>query len=285
MKILICLLFKNSSIWLSRFMECLENLIRTKPDNIEYSLSVIYGDSSDNTDTEVKRQMDILQEKYKFNIRMSNLPLPKRLHSIEKLAILRNACVEQCIDKEYKYVLVIDTDVMFTSLSVQKLIRNIESNEDMWGDKLNIGVIAPLVIIENEKWLFYDHWAYRMNGKMFSPARPYVPVEMDFKNPERNIEIMNKTIDKTINKGIFEVDSIGTMYVCKADIFSKWGVKYKTEERSEKERSKVYYNKKFESEQVVWCKDVKEKIGYSIYVDADIIVYHVDLESVGIGWH
>mgnify|MGYP003393633617 CR=1 FL=1 len=292
-KILICLLFKNSSIWLSRFMGCLENLIRTKPENITYYLSVIYGNSTDNTDTEVKRQMNVLLDKYgnshNLKLKMSNFSLPKRLHTIEKLAILRNACVDQCIDKEYDYVIQIDTDVIFTPLSVMKLIKTIKNNEDIWENKLNVGIIAPFVLIEDSNNLFYDSWAYRRKAgekvQMFSPSRPYVPIEIDFKNPEKNVEIMNKTMDETINKGIFEVESVGTMYICRANIFSKFGVKYRTEERSEEERKKVYYNKKYESEQVVFCRDVKEKTEYRIYTDADIIVNHINLEAIGLMWH
>lgn len=292
MKILVCMLYKNSMLWLDRQISCLDNLLRDTK-NITYTFSVVYGDSKDGTDTKVKENMNLLQEKYSeiLKVKLIHFPLPRRLDTIEKLATLRNISVYGVEDnihslEEYDYILHIDTDVFFRPLEIQKLINILDRDVDAWGNKLNAGIIAPMILIENAinasgSDLFYDTFAYRIDKRMFTPQRPFVPITIDYKNPN-NQTLVNEILDKTINKGIFEVDSVGTCYLCRADIFSKYNIKYGTILRKE---NKLHSHIKNESEQVVWCMKVKENTPYKIYVDADTYVRHVNLEQLGMRWH
>jgi len=239
--------------------------MENKSNDIEYHINVIYGDSRDSTDIEVKKRMDKLIEKYArygLKIKIYHLPLPKRLDGIEKLSILRNASVmmSDLENRKYDYVLNIDTDVMFDSDSIDKLIIDMEEDNDR-----KIGIISPLVFIENSN-VFYDTFAFRMEGKMFRS---------------------DISTDLLLSKfgGIFEVDSVGTLYICRSDIFWKWDIKYGTELRKKDENTKVHPQRKFESEQVVFCNRVREITGYKICVDPDIRVDHINLEKYGKGWH
>ncbi len=262
MKILIALLFKNSFLWLDRFMVCIEDLLKDyeNNENIRFDFSVIYGDSTDPTDIEVKKRMEELKEKYLVGVKIVHIPLPKRLDGIEKLAILRNASITIVDIENYDYVLQIDTDIIFDHNSIDILIKDIEEGCDK-----KIGVIAPLVFIEGTK-TFYDTWAFRMDGgKMFRP------------------DIINWP--GLSNGKIFEVDSVGTCCLIKSDIFWKWDIKYGTEERKAEERKKMHPQRRLESEQVVWCNRVREKTGYKIMVDSGIRIDHINLEKYGKRWH
>jgi len=246
-------------LWLDRFLSCLDSLIENKPDNITYSISVIYGDSNDGTDLEVKKRMSELRKKYKCEIKMACLPLPRRLDVLEKLGILRNVSITMFNTKKFDHVLHMDTDIVFHYDDIEKLIRDIDSNND-------IGIIAPLIYIESSK-TFYDTFAFRMNKKMF---------RADLSNIKKDNII---SVDE-----IFEVDSVGTLYICRSDIFWKYNIKYWTELR-EADESDIHPHKKYESEQVVFCSNVKEITRYKVMVDHSIRIDHVDLEKYGKSWH
>lgn len=270
MKILICLLFKNSILWLDRFLNCLDSLIENRSKDVEYNINVIYGDSRDSTDVEVKKRMDGLREKYArdgLKIKMCHLPLPRRLDGLEKLSILRNASImmSDLENEKYDYVLQMDTDVIFDSESIETLIRDISDNNGKDKSMNDIGVIAPLIYIEGSN-TFYDTFAFRMNEKMF-------------KSDIRTNLLLSKF------GGIFDVDSVGTIYICRSDIFWKWDIKYGTELRRKDENTKVHPQRKYESEQVVFCNRVREITKYKICVDPEIIVYHINLEKYGKNWH
>ncbi len=272
-KILIALLFKDSIMWLNRFFGCIEDLLKDK-EKIDYDFSVIYGDSKDGTDIEVKKRMEELKEKYLVGVKIAHIPLPKRLDSIEKLAILRNASIAMVNIKDYDYVLQIDTDIIFDSYDIHKLIKDIKDNIEM--DKVieidkkiieidKKGVIAPLIIIE-DSGTFYDTFAFRMNGKMFRP------------------DINKEILDRMGLREVFDVDSVGTLYICRSDIFWNFDVKYGTE-KIKIDISKVHPNRKYESEQVVWCNNVRKITKYRVCVDPNIVVRHINLEKYGKRWH
>lgn len=263
--ILVCLLFKDSILWLGRFIDCIESMLKNKPDNITYHLSIIHGDSKDGTDGELKRCISDFLVKYKshgLKVKMVELPLPLRLDRIEKLAVLRNACIIMADIEDYDYVLSIDTDVMFTSDAVLQLINNIATK------KLNAGVVAPMILIERFKNLgreyFYDTWVFKVAGMPFTSAEPFIP----------------RGINPDISRDIFEVDSVGSFYICRADIFSRYGIKYFTVERSG-----VNPRDRFESEQECFSNAVREKTPYKIYVNPKVIVRHVNLEQYEMRWH
>ena len=264
MKVLICLLFKDSILWLHRFIYCIESLLNDTPNNINYHLSIIQGDSKDGTDGELRRCTTNLLSKYKsagLKIKMVELPLPSRLNRIERLAVLRNACIVMVDIEDYDYVLAADTDVMFEPHTIKKLI------EDIQNDKLNAGIVAPMIIIEGAvKEYFYDTWVFRIAGKTFTSAEPYIPAG----------------ISPDIATGIFEVDSVGSFYIARAEIFSRYGIKYFTEERKD---IRINPQLRYESEQVCFCNDVRKRTPFKIYVDPKATVHHVNLEQYGLKWH
>lgn len=263
MNILVCLLFKDSILWLHRFMDCIESLLNTKPDSINYHLSIIHGDSKDGTDGELKRRISDFLQKYKsdgLKVKMVELPLPSRLNRIEKLAVLRNACIIMVDIEDYDYVLSIDSDVMFSPEAVSKLVK------DAHNDKA--GIIAPFIFIEdvekNGHRFFYDTWVFRIVGVPFTSMYPYLP----------------RGINPDIATRIFEVDSAGSFYICRAEIFSRYGLKYFTEAKMN-----VNPQLRYESEHVCFCNDIRIKTPYRIFVDPQISVSHINLEMHGMRWH
>lgn len=288
-KILVCLLFKDSVLWINRFFESIDALFINKPVNIEYGLSVVYGDSKDGTDDIVKAKVEEIRSKYKVQVNLFNLSMPERLDGLEKLAALRNSCIELSDVQRYDYVLMVDTDIIFGSYIIEKFLGIMERRKD-------IGVMAPMVMIENFRTFantyFYDAFAFRLGGKVLEHLPPYLPVEAIKKF--RLTSVKNIKIDDLVNGTMVELDSVGSMYLCRSDIYWKHEVKYATEERADwreynSKHSKLkmipYPHRKYESEQVCWCNEVRKKCGYKIIVDPTVKVYHVNLEPLGLDWH
>ncbi len=263
--ILICLLFKNSNLWMNEFMECIEQLLKNSPDNINYDISIIYGISDDGTEYNLNRITEDLVRKYDINIDSRCITIPDRLDGIYKLVTLRNSFIYLNNDnlKDYKYLLLIDTDVMFTYGVILKLIRDIENS------KLNAGVVAPMIFIDNHKTCgnkyFYDTFAYRLDGMMFTHTYPHLPKSLT-----------------NYKKRIIEVDSVGSLYIVRTDIFTEYGIDFETYERDTLGK---HPQRKLESEQVVFCNEIRHNTPYKIYVDLNTKVFHVNLERYGLAWH
>lgn len=288
-KILVCLLFKDSALWINRFFESIDALFSNKPEGIEYGLSVVYGDSRDGTDNIVKSKIEELGSKYKVVINLFNLSMPSRLDGLEKLATLRNSCIELSDVKNYDYILMVDTDIIFGSYIIEKCLGIMERRKD-------IGVMAPMVMIENFRTFansyFYDAFAFRLGGRLFEHLSPYLPIEAIKKF--RMTGVKDIKIDDLVNGKMVELDSVGSMYLCRSDIYWKHEVRYATEEREDWREYNSKYSKlkvipfphrKYESEQVYWCNKVREKTGYKIYIDGSVKAYHVNLEPLGLEWH
>ena len=79
---------------------------------------------------------------------------------------------------------------------------------------------------------------------------------------------------------IIEVDSVGSFYICRADIFSKYKITYSTKENDVKPEQNNY--RKYESEQVCFCNDVKSNTNYKICINYNVSVDHVNLEKYGL---
>lgn len=267
-------MFKNSTKWIYRFFNCIESLLQTRNEynNIQYSISVIYGDDDDGTSNILLNKLESIKNKYGIGITSKRITFPKRLDGIQRLVTLRNSFLYINNDvnnlNNYDYILSIDTDIMFDSKIITKLIKDIE-NQNL----NNPGLIAPMVFIEDYfsygNNYFYDIWAYRVQEKMFLHTRPYIPIKL-FGN------------DKF--KSLINVDSVGSFYLAKTDIFTKYDVKYGTYIRSINSNSQ-HPQRKYESEQVVMCEQVKSKTDYNIYVDLNAKVYHINLQKYGLPWH
>ncbi len=262
-KILVCLLFKNSNLWLSRFFDNVDTLIDNeynKKNNINYNLSIVYGTSNDGTEESLNDRI----EKHKEIAAITKIDIPNRFNHLERLAILRNTFLQINNTKKYDYLLMIDTDVMFETSTINHLLKLIQNS------KLeNIGIIAPMIFIEDysihKNNFFYDTLAYRINNLNFKHLKPYIP---------------NITENNDKHKRIIEVDSVGSLYIMKSEIItSNKDVCYGTYLINSQHESK-----KYESEQVYLCNQVRKK-GFKIYVDLNSKVYHINLEKYGLRWH
>lgn len=269
-KILILLMFKDSQKWISRFFVCLDSILQLQKeyDNIQFSISTIYGDDTDNTSDILLNKLESIKKKYGIKIISKRITFPKRLDGIQKLVTLRNAFLYINNLEDYDYILSIDTDILFTDNTVIKLIKNIEN------PKLeNPGMTAPMVFIEDYfsygNNYFYDTLAYKIQEKNFLHTKPYVPIKL-FGNDRF--------------KQIISVDSVGCMYLIKADIFTKYNIIYGTYLRK-LDQNTIHPQRKYESEQVYLCEQIKLKTGYNIYVDLNAKVYHINLQKYGMSWH
>lgn len=270
MKILICLMFRNSAMWIDKFTDCIVSLLREgKNDNITYSLSILYGNSNDGTNEKLEIFKDLLSTRYKdVEVTLTRIDLPDRFDVIQRLAILRNTFlnIHDTTLKQYDYLMHIDTDITFRPHIVKRLIKNIEN--PIKGTE-NIGIVAPLIFVENVNDIngfFYDTFAFRLNKKLFLHKKPYVPVQLK----------------KNKGKWLIEVDSVGTMYLMKTDIFYKYKITYGTHIR---DNTNEHPKRKYESEQVVFCNSVTQNTPYKVYVNLSLAVHHVNLEQYGLAWH
>ena len=265
-KILINLLFYNSIKWIHRFFECLEKTYEI-PD-ITFDLYVVYGDDTDGTSTILPKLLDDIQSKYDTKIIKRHVTLPKRLDGIQKLVILRNSFITAELS-DYDYILNVDTDIMYEPFTLVRLIKNMQNST-----LENPGVIAQMVFIERYyayvNSYFYDSLAFRVNGKMFYHTKPYLPI---------------KLFGRDRQKQIIPVDSVGSFYLAKADIFTKYDIRYSTYLRNLTDPNIPHPQRKYESEQVVFCQQVTEKTDYKIYVDMNAKVFHINLQSYGMVWH
>lgn len=273
-KILILLIFKNSSKWIYRFFNRIEYILQlqNKNNDIQFSISTIYGDDDDGTSNILLNKLYSIEEIYGTKIFTKRITFPKRLDGIQRLVILRNAFIYIDNDinnlQNYDYILSIDTDIIFDNNTIIKLIKDIENpNLD------NPGIVAPMVFIEDYysymNSYFYDTFAFRIQDKMFSHTRPYIPI---------------KLFGKDRFKAIISIDSVGCLYIAKTDIFTKYNVRYGTYLRKLDQNSQ-HPQRKFESEQVYMCEQVKQNTHYNIYVDFNAKVYHINLQKYGIAWH
>lgn len=269
-KILILLLFKDSRKWIYRFLACIESLLQNGNRDIEFVISVIYGDDTDGTSSILLNKLDSIEDRYGTKITSKRITFPqtKRLDSIQRLVTLRNAFLYINKLKDYDYILSIDTDIIFDDNTLVKLIKNMKD------PKLdNPGIIAPMVFIENYgsyiNSYFYDTYAFKMQDKSFLHTRPYIPVKLF--GPDKF-------------KSLIRVDSVGSFYLAKTDIFTKYDIKYGTYLRKLDNNSQ-HPQRKFESEQVFLCEQIKQKTSYNVYVDTSTKVYHINLQKYGITWH
>jgi hypothetical protein len=262
-KILICLLFKNSNLWLDRFFDCIESLIfneYNKKNNLEYEISIIYGSSNDGTEENIiLRTQHLINNNIKVNILKFNPP--DKFKTLERLAILRNIFLQTNSINKYDYLLMMDTDIIFEPRVIIKLIKDIEN------PKLeSCAIIAPMIFIEDYGFhkndFFYDILAYRIKGLNFKHNRPYIPIVLNGDNKY---------------KRIIEVDSVGSLYLMKTSIMNKNDVHYGTYIKNVTEQ-------KHESEQVYLCEKVRQN-GLKIYVDLNLKVFHINLEKYGMKWH
>ena len=228
-KVLIAsLVAPNQDKWLKRFLTAISNL--EYPRN-KLSYAFLVDDKKDRVFRMLNRfkrthpRVRIIESKINF-------PLPR----FSKLALLRNFLIASASDKE-DYVLMIDSDII--SIPSDLLQRLME----------NGGICAPFVFIEDYKQFkngyFYDRLAYVYKGKRFNHFYPYLNGETELPATP------------------FEVDSVGTCYLCDVSIF-KNGVWFNSDRNM--------------SEQVSFCSEARKR-GYTVCINPNVSVLHCNFEK------
>jgi cellulose synthase/poly-beta-1,6-N-acetylglucosamine synthase-like glycosyltransferase len=293
--ILVCSLFRDSEKYLYRFLNSLDynidyiyhnkesagNILCTRSigvagDNgnkIELELCFIEGSSKDNTWDILKKFCKNIKEKYDIKYTLEKNDINQSLDRFDKLAILRNMLIKLGLKNKHDYVLFIDSDIIFDKDLIIKLVNSIEKNK--------ADVIAPLITIEKFRTFdndyFYDQLAYiDKNGKNFTHHFPYISVG--------DIEIK-----KMICKEPIDMQSVGTCYLAKSELFNLndfQNFNVTKCYREIKNKNICTYSGNGKSEQVRFFENLKENNKESkIILDPGIQVLHINLENIGLKWH
>jgi len=273
-EVLIISMFKNGEMFINRFFESLNNMISYSMNN-GYSLKLFFieSDSDDNTHELIIKNLNELRYLHtnneNFDYDIVKLDISDNLDRFDKLAILRNMSIKLGLENE-DYVMMIDSDVVFDKDLLDKLYTSL-SNSDY-------DVISPLVFIEDFRdygnSYFYDTLAFIKDGECFSHFYPY---------------INSKYYDELIkNDNVIEVDSVGTCYLAKSEIFNINDFKdfniLKCYKEIENGKKLVIYEGNGISEQVRFFENVRN-FDYKIMVDMNIKILHFNLEKYGMRWH
>lgn len=270
--VLIVSLVNNSSKWIQRFLTCLSELVtyeRSKGNN--FSILYIEGNSDDGSYELVSDWIEKENGKLKKEIySILKMDINSDIQRFEKLAILRNMGIKIGFEnKDYDYVLMIDSDIIFEKNLIEKMVRFINGS--------GYDVVAPFIGIEKFRSFandyFYDILAFRYKGKNFTHFFPYTMNENEF----------------NINNIVLNMDSVGSCYLVKSEIFnindfSNFNIEKCYEESKNKVLCLYESNEGRKSEQVCFFESVKKK-GYKVAFNRNIRVLHINLEQYGEQWH
>lgn len=211
---------------LGRFLDCCQELE-------QYHKNLIYifieGDSSDRTydvlkDWTGQRTGSILE---KINKGYSPFGKTKDAKRTAHLAELRNRLIELILSiQDVGEVLMIDANYGWKGDLISSL------------REANSHIAAPLVVMHKDasgKYMFYDIWVFRKNGREFWPLYPYAE-GMQFDNPT-------------------DVDSVGSGYLIKRQVLE----------------GGVRYDGNNDSEQVGFCNNARNQ-GFSIKINPKIYI-------------
>lgn len=210
---------------LKRFLDCCQELE-------QYHKNIVYifieGDSSDRTydvlkDWIVRRNSYILEKQDRGHAPFGKSRDRRRT---DNLARLRNRLMELVLSiSDISEILVIDANYGWKGDLISSLR---ETNAD---------IAAPLVVAHkhgNGKYIFYDVWAFRKNGRNFGSFYPYM----------KGIESGNP----------IDIDSAGGGYLVKRQVLDA-GVRYSGGD----------------CEHVLFCKSAK-KLGFSIKINPNVYI-------------
>jgi len=214
---------KNSELWLAKCLESLEKL--DYPSN-KIRVIFLYGESRDRTLNIIK----VYSSKSKYTVeayRETPMNIPKIPVSAAFIAPIYKD-YQELIEEDYFWLL--DSDIIkFDPVLLKRLVS------------LDVDVVAPYVwIIDRDPRIFFDIYCFRYKGYHFHPINP----------PGIN------------NNQLLEIDSVGSCYVVKAEVFKKG----------------VYKNP---HPHLQFCNSIRN-LGYKVYIDPKSHVYHYDLEKAGI---
>lgn len=227
-KVLIAsLVASDQDKWLKRFL--------TAIDNLDYSYKS-YAFLVDNKKDKVFRMLNRFERTHP-RVQIVEFKISFSLPRFSKLALLRNFLIASALNKE-DYVLMVDSDIIsLPSDLLQQLM------------KPDYNICAPLVFIEKFRKFgnayFYDRLAFIYKGKNLNHTYPYIP---------DNIKLPITP---------FEMDSVGTCYLCNADVF----------------RNGVWFNSDINmSEQVSFCSGARKQ-GYTVCLSPNVSVLHCNFEK------
>ncbi len=211
---------------LGRFLDCCRELE-------QYHKNLVYifieGDSSDRTydvlkDWTGQRSGSMLE---KINKGYSPFGKTKDIRRTVHLAELRNRLIELILSiQDVGEVLMIDANYGWKGDLISSL------------REANAHIAAPLVVMHKDndgRYMFYDIWVFRKNGREFWPLYPYAE-GMQFDNP-------------------VDVDSVGSGYLIKRQVLY----------------AGVRYDGNNDSEQVGFCNNAKSS-GFSIKINPKIYI-------------
>lgn len=301
--VLICSLFKDSTPYLNRFLDSLKdsiiyskslNQLKLISDNdymeknkenkkvndrsIEIELCFIEGNSKDNTWEVLKKRCKELNKEFEIKYILEKYNINESLARFDKLAILRNMLIKIGLKNKHNYVLMVDSDVIFEKDTIIKLLKSIE--------KYDVDIVAPLVTIEKFRTFnneyFYDTLAFIDNkGKNFNHYFPYISEDNDI---DSKID-SNKEIKKIISKYPVEIQSVGTCYIAKSEVYNINDFHSFSVSKCYKEsltKNICMYNGNGKSEQIRFFESLR---GTKIILDPKIRVLHINLENLGLKWH
>lgn len=306
--LLVCSMFKNSSLWLKDFFDSIENMYyyNDVSNNIlKIRFAFLDSDNIDETSKMLNTYrisssiLNIWYKKYNINEN-------KNSNRFEKLSELRNYLITESIKNIYDnnlkdddLILFIDSDIKFDKNIVHELINDMK--------KYGADIISPMVYINNYKdrlnTYFYDTLAFRdIDGNRFEYYSPYLLKYIDhnikaddskskyekYKNDSELIEL--KKISRLLNtknkknkcETEFQYKDIGEYInldipIEVNSIGSFYLMKYKVIKNTK-------YTGNNDSEQVEFCNKAREN-GYKIFVSPRLSVLHVNLEKYGMKWH
>lgn len=211
--------------YLKKFLNCCHNLEKEYKD-IVYIF--IEGDSSDNTYGVLRNWLTPKKNYILKKVDRKHRPFAKDRNQKRTIyfAELRNMLIDLSLSiPEVKEILMIDANYGWKGDLISSL-RDTDSD-----------IAAPLVLMHrnhDKKYIFYDTWAFRKDGRQFSQFQPYAI---------------------GLGSEPFELDSVGGGYLIKRDVLEKG----------------VRYNGDRDCEHVGFCKMAKD-MGFSIKINPKIYI-------------
>lgn len=229
MNIVIVSAFRNCESRVSHYFDQVRSFQHHAGIRNPVRVIAVEGDSTDKTESEIIRQsllddsLSVQFVKYNHGQRpFTSTEDPDRLSALT--GVMKTGMSAVDIDRDH-IVLYVESDLIWNPHQVGSII-DIVSRGDGGFD-----IVAPLVFAGDK---FYDIWAFRKDGKRFSPFFPY---------------------HKDLNShGLTEVDSVGSCLVFRASLAGK--VVSIGEEGL-----------------VSWCNGARQ-MGYRIGVSSDFRVDH-----------
>jgi len=214
---------KNAQIFLPKFLTALDRLTYPNIKRIIFN----YGISKDKTLDIIKTYVKKKRLKAKIEIYSEpSMNIPNIPVSGAFIADIYKDFQELITED---YFLLLDTDIAdIPNDYIERLLS------------YNKSIIAPYVWVSRTPKIFYDTYIFRYKGCRF---HPYYPPGLD--------------------RDIIEVDSVGTTYLVKRDIFLKG-----------------QYNNPHPH--LNFCSSLRKQ-GIKIYATSQVEVWHEDLERLGIG--